>query len=120
MKRTHAVAFGALLACLPSAVEAGPPLIAPTSLIRVRADNHFGIVDSHDIVPVFGPGTFGDSITDTEIGTAATATTSATYEISLTGTTAVFDVQTEQSYSVGSNAPSARPRTCFRREPRPA
>jgi len=103
MKRTHAVAFGALLACLPSAVEAGPPLIAPTSLIRVRADNHFGIVDSHDIVPVFGPGTFGDSITDTEIGTAATATTSATYEISLTGTTAVFDIQTEQSYSVGSN-----------------
>ncbi len=103
MKRIHALAFGALLACLPSAAEAGPPVIAPTSLIRVRADNHFGVVDSHDIVPVFGPGTFGDSITDTEIGTAATATTSATYEISLTGTTAVFDVQTEQSYSVGSN-----------------
>jgi len=102
MRRILVLAAGASLLVLPGPVEAGPPAIAPTSLVRVRADNHFGIVANHDITPVFGPGTFTDSITDTEIGTAATATTAATYEVSLTGTTAVFDIQTTQSYSVGS------------------
>jgi hypothetical protein len=82
-------------------VEAGPPTLAPTSIIRVRADNHAGIVANHDIVPVFTPLPFGDTISDTEAGPGA-ATTSATYEISLTGLTAVFDIQTQQSYSVSA------------------
>jgi hypothetical protein len=102
MKLVTALVAGALLGAAPLASEAGPPTLLNTSLVRVRADNHFGVLDNHDIFPVFTPGTFSDSITDTEIGTDATATTSATYEISLTGLTAVFDIQTQQSFTVES------------------
>ncbi len=84
-------------------VQAQPVTILPSSLVRVRADNHFGVTkDSVINPPVFSPVPVVSSITDTEVGTTTSATTSATYEVSLTGTTAVFDIQTSQSYSIGS------------------
>jgi hypothetical protein len=77
--------------------------LLPSSLVRVRADNHFGVTKDNIVnPPVFSPTPFTLSITDTEVGTTASATNSATHEISLTGTTAVFDIQTTQSYTVGS------------------
>jgi len=87
------------------AAQAGaqPVTLLPSSLVRVRADNHFGVTkDNVTNPPVFAPGTFVNSIIDTEVGTAATASNSATYEFSLTGATAVFDIQTTQSYTVGA------------------
>ena len=82
-------------------VQAQPVTILPSSLVRVRADNHFGVTqDSVINPPVFSPVPVVSSITDSGGGT--TATSSATYEVSLTGSTAVFDIQTSQSYSIGS------------------
>ena len=95
-----AVAAFILGAFTPAAALAQPTL-HPSSFVRVRADNHFGVSKQHDIIPKFG-GPFGDTIIDTEVGTAAFATNDATYEISLTGTTAVFDIRTQGTRSVGS------------------
>jgi hypothetical protein len=75
--------------------------VLPSSLVRVRADNHFGITKDQ----VFNPPALGGSshsISDTEMGTAAIATNSATYDFSVTGSGAVFDIRTTQSHSAGS------------------
>ncbi|HEX9636979.1 MAG TPA: hypothetical protein VGB99_05565 [Acidobacteriota bacterium] len=48
---------------LPLLAEAGPPVIESGSLLRVRADNDFGLAQQHDITPVFGF-SGGDSIVD--------------------------------------------------------
>lgn len=91
----------AVSVAIPLQAEAGPPVIQNTSLVRVRASNNFGVVKDHILTPAFDLVTT-DSITDTEAGTSATATTSATYNITLVGTTATFAIQTQQSYSVGA------------------
>jgi hypothetical protein len=100
-KSSLCVAATVLLGLLPSAAALAQPTLLPSSFVRVRADNHFGVAKQHEIFPTFG-GVFGDTITDTEMGTAASATNTATYDISLTGTTAVFDIQTQHTTSVGS------------------
>ena len=94
---------GTALVVTASQAAAQPISILPSSLVRVRADNHFGV--TKDVIvnpPVFDPLPFSSTITDTEVGTGASATNSATYEVSLTGTTAVFDIQTTQSHSAGA------------------
>jgi hypothetical protein len=90
----------ALGGCLPAAA-AGQPVLLPESFLRVRADNHFGVVKQHEVFIAVAPAS-GDSIEDTEIGTSAIATNSATYEITLGGTT-VFGIQSQHTYSVGAN-----------------
>lgn len=104
MARSMAWPIGAALLLLsPAGAAAQPITLLPTSLVRVRADNHFGVTkDTVTTPPVFAPGTFVNSVVDTEMGTAAAAVNVATYEISLTGTTAVFDIQTVQSHTVGA------------------
>ena len=77
-------AVAVVLWLVPS-VALGQPVIQNTSLVRVRADNHFGVVKDNQRTPSFDLAVT-DTITDTEIGTAATATTSATYDIRLTPT----------------------------------
>jgi hypothetical protein len=97
------IAGTALVVAAASQATAQPITILPSSLVRVRADNHFGVTDDSVInPPVFSPTPFVSSITDSGGGT--TATSSATYEMSLTGSTAVFDIQTTQSYSLGSTS----------------
>lgn len=97
--RPAVLLFFAMAAVAPLPATAGPPVIQNTSIVRVRADNHFGVTKDHVITPTFDL-VVSDSITDTEIGTTATATTSADYDIRLTGTGAVFGITTQQSYSV--------------------
>ena len=100
-----AVSVVAVVLWLGPSVVVGQPVIQNTSLVRVRADNRFGVVkDSPPRTPQF-PLAVTDTITDTEIGTAATATTSATYDITLTPAGARIGVErTDHSYSVGSHA----------------
>jgi hypothetical protein len=104
MSKSSSVLAALALAVTPTlAAQAQPVTLLPSSLLRVRADNHFGVTkDSVINPPVFSPVPVVSSITDTEVGTTASATTSATYEVSLTGTTAVFDIQTSQSYTIGA------------------
>lgn len=86
-----------------SPAAAQPITVLPSSLVRVRAGNHFGVTKESVVnPPVFSPLPFASTITDTEVGTGASATNSATYEVSLTGSTAVFDIQTTQSHSPGA------------------
>jgi hypothetical protein len=98
----HSVVFALASSVLASAAFADTPVILSTSLVRVGADNHFGVVRSHDLPVTYGGGG-GDSVVDTETGTAAAAATSATYQFSLSGTTALFAIQTSQSFSAGSH-----------------
>lgn len=60
------------LAMLSPSVAFAQPTLLPSSFVRVHADNHFGVAKQHDVFPPFGGSTFGDTITDTEVGTAAT------------------------------------------------
>lgn len=93
-------AAATVAAALPAAAQ--PPTIQPTSIVRVRADNHFGVTKDHVINLSSFPGGFSHSILDTEIGTAASATNSATYNFSFSGTTAVMETQSTQSHTVGA------------------
>ena len=86
------------IALFPIVAEAGPPVIQPTSLLRVRADNRFGVAKDSTIVPTFGLAD-SDSIVDEEAGTSAEATNAATYNISLAGSTATFLIQTQQRFA---------------------
>ncbi|MEZ5293736.1 MAG: fibronectin type III domain-containing protein [Vicinamibacterales bacterium] len=92
-----------VLAWLPAVhAAAQPPVILSTSKVRVRADNHFGVAKQHDITVTSFAGAFGDAVVDTEMGTAAIANNTASYDFALSGTTATFDIQSTQSHSVGS------------------
>lgn len=92
--------LGVLAAASPALAD--PPTIQAGSLVRVRADNRFGVAKQNDLVPTIGMAT-SDSITDTETGTTATATNSATYEFAQTATATTFSIRTQQSFSPGSH-----------------
>lgn len=77
------------------------PQVLPSSLVRVRADNHFGIVENADINAPFGAA-FSQSILDDEIGTAATASNAASYTFTLSAAASMFEITTTQSHTVGS------------------
>jgi hypothetical protein len=68
---------------VPSIAGADPATL-PDSLVRVRVDNRFGVAKQHDLVPFFGMAT-SDAQTDTEVGTAATASCGASYQIQFAG-----------------------------------
>lgn len=77
------------------------PTVLPSSLVRVRADNHFGVVENADINAPFGTA-FSQAIVDDEMGTAATATNSAAYNFTLSAAESIFHIQTTQSHTIGS------------------
>jgi hypothetical protein len=89
----------ALLVLSPALAGAQITLL-PSSIVRVRADNHFGV--TKDVLVNAPSGTFSSTITDTEVGTADTATNSANYQILINGATALFAVETVQSHSAGA------------------
>lgn len=95
---------GVVIATVVGAASAtAQPVIQPTSIVRVRANNSFGVAKD-DLIPISSfAGGFGHAVTDTEIGTPARADNAATYAFTWSGAEAVFDVQTTQSHSVGSH-----------------
>ena len=80
-----------------------PPVIQSGSVVRVRANNGNGILKQTETTPAFGLAVT-DSIVDSEFGTPATATSTATYNISLVGSTATFAITVDRNYTVGSLA----------------
>ena len=60
-----AVLASILLALAPAFATADVPVIQNTSLVRVRADNRFGVAKQHDLMPFVGMDT-SDAISDTE------------------------------------------------------
>lgn len=82
-----------------TAAMAGPPVIQPGSVVRVRADNRVGLVANQDRAPAFGLNQT-DSITDQD-GTP-TATSEATYAMTFANSRATFDIRVTQQYTVGA------------------
>lgn len=80
---------------------ADTPVIQSGSFVRVRANNNFGVAKQHEIFPVYGFGS-GDSIFDTEPGTTATASCNASYQFTLSGTTATIAIQVQQHFTTGA------------------
>lgn len=102
MKHGVALLMSASLGLAGVAPAVAQPTVLPSSLVRVRANNNFGVVENADINAPFG-GAFGQSIVDDEIGTATTATNAATYTFTLAAAQSVFDIQTTHSHTVGSS-----------------
>jgi hypothetical protein len=90
-----------LVTAVAPAARADVPVVRNTSVVRVRANNNFGVAKQHDITPTL-PMSTSDSIGDVETGTTANAGLSATYQFTLSGTTATFSITTSQNFSVGA------------------
>ncbi len=97
-----AVLASILLALAPTFASADVPVIQNTSLVRVRADNRFGVAKQNDLMPFVGMDT-GDAISDTETGTAASSSCSATYRMTLSGTTLTIAIQALQAASASAH-----------------
>lgn len=102
MRSQSVGAVALVIMAMGAGTAAAQPTILPSSIVRVRADNHFGVTKDDVIAVSSFAGNFQHSILDTEIGTAAQSTNAATYAFTFSGTTAVFDVQTTQSHTAGS------------------
>jgi hypothetical protein len=97
-----AVLASILLALAPTFATADVPVIQNTSLVRVRADNRFGVAKQHDLMPFVGMDT-SDAISDTEASTAASSSCSATYQMTLSGTTLTIAIQALQAASASAH-----------------
>ncbi|MGE0361287.1 MAG: hypothetical protein AB7H93_07365 [Vicinamibacterales bacterium] len=100
MRKSSFLVLLMLAAWLPAPVAA-QPTVHTTSFVRVRASNNFGVAKQHEIFAPFA-GAFGDSMVDTEVGTAAIATNTAAYVVTLTAASSVFEIQSDHTTSTGS------------------